>query len=138
MSSQQPNSSQGNLPENTDCYYYYYSNCTKRDTCPYRHEPLALNQEKVCTFWLQGTCAKPHCMFRYVTSIWGRDICLSHLSFCIDFEKFFWWSNSLRKSLIKNYKNFKNSDASRIMKTTRTRKYKFEEVRTWASLLVFR
>ena len=66
MSSQQPNSSQGNLPENTDCYYYYYSNCTKRDTCPYRHEPLALNQEKVCTFWLQGTCAKPHCMFRYV------------------------------------------------------------------------
>jgi len=66
MSSQQPNSSQGNLPENTDCYYYYYSNCTKRDTCPYRHEPLALNQEKVCTFWLQGTCAKPHCMFRHM------------------------------------------------------------------------
>ena len=43
-------------PANTDCYFYYYSSCAKGSSCPYRHEPTALAQEVVCTFWRQGTC----------------------------------------------------------------------------------
>ena len=43
-------------PANTDCYFYYYSSCAKGPSCPYRHEPAALAQEVVCTFWKQGKC----------------------------------------------------------------------------------
>ncbi len=54
------------MTSNNDCYFYYYSTCTKGDACPFRHEPLALTQEVVCTFWKQGKCTKPHCMFRHL------------------------------------------------------------------------
>ena len=49
---------------NTDCYFYYYSTCTKGDSCQFRHEPLAMNQETECRFWKLGKCATAHCMFR--------------------------------------------------------------------------
>ena len=34
-----------------DCYFYYYSSCSRADDCPFRHEPLALSNETVCTYW---------------------------------------------------------------------------------------
>ena len=34
-----------------DCYFYYYSTCTRQDDCPYRHEPLALSNETECIYW---------------------------------------------------------------------------------------
>lgn len=50
-----------------DCYFYYYSNCTKgKPACPFRHEPAALAQEVVCTFWKEGKCTKPHCIYRHM------------------------------------------------------------------------
>jgi len=49
-----------------DCYFYYYSTCSRGDTCPYRHEPLALSNETVCTYWRAGNCNKDHCIFRHL------------------------------------------------------------------------
>jgi len=50
-----------------DCYFYYYSSCTKgKPACPFRHEPAALAQEVVCTFWKEGKCTKPHCIYRHM------------------------------------------------------------------------
>lgn len=49
-----------------DCYYYYYSTCVRGDLCHFRHEPAALSNETVCTFWLAGSCTKPHCIFRHL------------------------------------------------------------------------
>ena len=55
------------ISKNDDCYYYYYgSGCAKGHLCPFRHEPDALAQETVCTFWKQGKCNKPHCIFRHM------------------------------------------------------------------------
>ncbi len=54
----------GPKSSNDDCYFYYYSTCTKAGACPYRHEPAALSQEVVCTYWKAGNCTRPHCMFR--------------------------------------------------------------------------
>lgn len=51
---------------NNDCYFYYYSSCSKGSSCPFRHEPAALSQETVCTYWQQGNCTRPHCMFRHM------------------------------------------------------------------------
>ena len=51
--------------KNEDCYFFYYSNCTKGQSCPYRHEPAALSQEVQCKYWKKGQCTKPHCIFRY-------------------------------------------------------------------------
>ena len=34
-----------------DCYFYYYSSCSRGQDCPFRHEPLALSNETVCTYW---------------------------------------------------------------------------------------
>ena len=34
-----------------DCYFYYYSTCAKGHSCPFRHEPAALTNETVCTYW---------------------------------------------------------------------------------------
>jgi len=49
-----------------DCYFYYYSSCAKGTACPFRHEPAAISQEVVCTFWKEGKCTKPHCIFRHM------------------------------------------------------------------------
>ena len=51
---------------NDDCYFYYYSVCNKGESCGYRHEPAARAQEVVCTFWKQGKCSKPHCIYRHM------------------------------------------------------------------------
>jgi len=49
-----------------DCYYYYYSTCARGTSCHFRHEPAALTNETVCTYWLAGSCTKPHCIFRHL------------------------------------------------------------------------
>ena len=38
-----------------DCYFYYYSTCTRATDCPFRHEPLALSNETVCIYWKVGS-----------------------------------------------------------------------------------
>ncbi|XP_058804567.1 zinc finger CCCH domain-containing protein 11A-like isoform X2 [Phymastichus coffea] len=52
--------------KNTDCYFFYYSTCTKGDSCPYRHEASALGSETVCSYWQQGNCLNQHCNFRHM------------------------------------------------------------------------
>ncbi|XP_031781520.1 zinc finger CCCH domain-containing protein 11A isoform X2 [Nasonia vitripennis] len=52
--------------KNTDCYFFYYSTCTKGDSCAYRHEASALGCETVCSYWQQGSCLNQHCNFRHM------------------------------------------------------------------------
>ncbi|XP_033217937.1 zinc finger CCCH domain-containing protein 11A-like isoform X2 [Belonocnema kinseyi] len=52
--------------KNTDCYFFYYSKCSKGDTCAFRHEPSALGCETVCSYWQQGNCLNEHCNFRHM------------------------------------------------------------------------
>jgi len=49
-----------------DCYFYYYSTCSRGNSCHFRHEPAALTNETVCTYWKAGSCTKPHCIFRHL------------------------------------------------------------------------
>jgi len=49
-----------------DCYFFYYSTCTKGDDCPFRHEASALGNETVCSYWQQGQCSKVRCGFRHM------------------------------------------------------------------------
>ncbi|XP_011499794.1 PREDICTED: zinc finger CCCH domain-containing protein 11A-like isoform X3 [Ceratosolen solmsi marchali] len=52
--------------KDTDCYFFYYSTCTKGDNCAYRHEASALGSETVCSFWIEGSCQNQHCNFRHM------------------------------------------------------------------------
>ncbi len=66
MSSPTTSASSSDPRSNTDCYYYYYSSCAKGAACPFRHEPAALAQETVCTYWQKGKCTMPHCIYRHM------------------------------------------------------------------------
>jgi len=52
--------------KNDDCYFFYYSSCSKGDDCPFRHEASALGNETVCSYWQQGACSKVRCGFRHM------------------------------------------------------------------------
>ncbi|KOB66737.1 Zinc finger CCCH domain-containing protein 11A [Operophtera brumata] len=49
-----------------DCYFYYYSTCTKGDNCVFRHEPSALGCETMCSAWQQGKCLDKRCKLRHM------------------------------------------------------------------------
>ncbi|XP_046581680.1 zinc finger CCCH domain-containing protein 11A-like [Haliotis rubra] len=49
-----------------DCYFYYYSACTKGASCPFRHVEAALGCEVMCTHWQAGICTRPGCKFRHM------------------------------------------------------------------------
>ncbi|KAG8451044.1 hypothetical protein GDO86_003358 [Hymenochirus boettgeri] len=49
-----------------DCYFYFYSTCTKGDSCPFRHCEAALGNETVCTLWQDQRCFREICRFRHM------------------------------------------------------------------------
>ncbi|XP_058647935.1 zinc finger CCCH domain-containing protein 11A isoform X2 [Onychostoma macrolepis] len=49
-----------------DCYFYYYSTCTKGDSCPFRHCEAAMGSETVCTLWQEQKCFRNVCKFRHM------------------------------------------------------------------------
>ncbi|XP_029682318.1 zinc finger CCCH domain-containing protein 11A isoform X2 [Takifugu rubripes] len=49
-----------------DCYFFYYSTCTKGDSCPFRHCEAAIGSETVCTLWQEGRCFRNTCKFRHM------------------------------------------------------------------------
>ncbi|XP_035202847.1 zinc finger CCCH domain-containing protein 11A [Oxyura jamaicensis] len=49
-----------------DCYFYFYSTCTKGDNCSFRHCEAALGNETVCTLWQEGRCFRNVCRFRHM------------------------------------------------------------------------
>ncbi|KAM9859686.1 zinc finger CCCH domain-containing protein 11A [Aulostomus maculatus] len=49
-----------------DCYFYYYSTCTKGDACPFRHCEAAMGNETVCNLWQEGRCFRTVCKFRHM------------------------------------------------------------------------
>ncbi|KAM6218343.1 zinc finger CCCH domain-containing protein 11A [Rhynchocyon petersi] len=49
-----------------DCYFFFYSTCTKGDNCPFRHCEAALGNETVCTLWQEGRCFRQVCRFRHM------------------------------------------------------------------------
>ncbi|XP_053725362.1 zinc finger CCCH domain-containing protein 11A isoform X2 [Synchiropus splendidus] len=49
-----------------DCYFYYYSTCTKGDKCPFRHCEAAMGNEIVCNLWQEGRCFRAVCKFRHM------------------------------------------------------------------------
>ncbi|KRZ74045.1 Zinc finger CCCH domain-containing protein 11A [Trichinella papuae] len=49
-----------------DCYFFFYSKCTKGDRCPFRHSKSALGTEIVCQAWLEGRCRKAGCGYRHM------------------------------------------------------------------------
>ncbi|XP_014223789.1 zinc finger CCCH domain-containing protein 11A-like isoform X1 [Trichogramma pretiosum] len=50
----------------TDCYFYFYSKCTRGESCAFRHEPSALGKEVVCHSWQQGNCHDMRCSLRHM------------------------------------------------------------------------
>lgn len=79
-----------------DCYFFYYSTCTKvsrlsllwhgavdaepasrsflllqGDSCPFRHCEAAIGSEIVCTLWQEGRCFRNTCKFRHMEiTVW--------------------------------------------------------------------
>ncbi|KAI7795019.1 zinc finger CCCH domain-containing protein 11A [Triplophysa rosa] len=49
-----------------DCYFYYYSNCTKGDSCPFRHCEAAMGSEITCSLWQEQMCFRNICKFRHM------------------------------------------------------------------------
>lgn len=49
-----------------DCYFFYYSTCTKGDSCPFRHCEAAIGNETVCNLWQEGRCHRAICKFRHM------------------------------------------------------------------------
>ncbi|XP_073682005.1 zinc finger CCCH domain-containing protein 11A isoform X2 [Garra rufa] len=49
-----------------DCYFYYYSTCTKGDSCPFRHCEAAMGSETVCNLWQEQRCFRAVCKFRHM------------------------------------------------------------------------
>ncbi|ESN92346.1 hypothetical protein HELRODRAFT_89617, partial [Helobdella robusta] len=49
-----------------DCYFYYYSNCSKGAECKFRHEEAARGSEVTCRLWKEGKCFHQGCTFRHM------------------------------------------------------------------------
>ncbi|KAG8589056.1 hypothetical protein GDO81_006236 [Engystomops pustulosus] len=49
-----------------DCYYFFYSTCTKGDSCTFRHCEAAIGNETVCNLWQEGRCFRQICKFRHM------------------------------------------------------------------------
>ncbi|XP_034549207.1 zinc finger CCCH domain-containing protein 11A isoform X2 [Notolabrus celidotus] len=49
-----------------DCYFFYYSTCSKGDSCPFRHCEAAMGNEIVCNLWQEGRCFRNVCKFRHM------------------------------------------------------------------------
>ncbi|KAM4016901.1 zinc finger CCCH domain-containing protein 11A-like [Anomaloglossus baeobatrachus] len=49
-----------------DCYFFFYSTCTKGDGCAFRHCEAALGNETVCSLWKEGRCFQQNCKFRHM------------------------------------------------------------------------
>ncbi|KAG7319110.1 hypothetical protein KOW79_017584 [Hemibagrus wyckioides] len=49
-----------------DCYFFYYSTCTKGDACPFRHCEAAMGNETVCSLWKENRCFRNVCKFRHM------------------------------------------------------------------------
>lgn len=49
-----------------DCYFFYYSTCSKGDSCPFRHCEAAMGNETVCNLWQEGRCFRAVCKFRHM------------------------------------------------------------------------
>ncbi|XP_069094565.1 zinc finger CCCH domain-containing protein 11A-like isoform X5 [Pleurodeles waltl] len=49
-----------------DCYFFFYSSCSKGDSCPFRHCEAAIGNETVCTLWQEGRCFRQVCKFRHM------------------------------------------------------------------------
>ncbi|XP_005814159.1 zinc finger CCCH domain-containing protein 11A-like [Xiphophorus maculatus] len=49
-----------------DCYFFYYSTCSKGDSCPFRHCEAAMGNETVCNLWQEGRCFRTVCKFRHM------------------------------------------------------------------------
>ncbi|XP_066536067.1 zinc finger CCCH domain-containing protein 11A-like isoform X2 [Hoplias malabaricus] len=49
-----------------DCFFYYYSTCTKGNRCPFRHCEAAMASETTCTLWQEGRCFYSACKFRHM------------------------------------------------------------------------
>ncbi|XP_051531951.1 zinc finger CCCH domain-containing protein 11A-like [Myxocyprinus asiaticus] len=52
--------------QGNDCYFYYYSTCSKGDSCPFRHCEAAIGSETVCTLWQEQMCFRKICKFRHM------------------------------------------------------------------------
>ncbi|XP_062402313.1 zinc finger CCCH domain-containing protein 11A [Sardina pilchardus] len=49
-----------------DCYFFYYSTCSKGDSCPFRHCEAAMGSEVVCSLWQESRCFRKVCKFRHM------------------------------------------------------------------------
>ncbi|KAM3934425.1 zinc finger CCCH domain-containing protein 11A-like isoform 2-T3 [Leptodactylus fuscus] len=49
-----------------DCYFFFYSTCTKGDSCGFRHCEAALGNETICSLWQEGRCFRQICKFRHM------------------------------------------------------------------------
>uniref|UniRef100_A0A3Q4I2Y3 C3H1-type domain-containing protein n=1 Tax=Neolamprologus brichardi TaxID=32507 RepID=A0A3Q4I2Y3_NEOBR len=49
-----------------DCYFFYYSTCSKGDSCPFRHCEAAMGSETTCSLWEEGRCFRAVCKFRHM------------------------------------------------------------------------
>ncbi|XP_045114423.1 zinc finger CCCH domain-containing protein 11A-like [Portunus trituberculatus] len=61
------------IVKESDCYFYYYSSCSKGESCNFRHEPSALRNETVCVYWKSGKCTRDKCIFPHMDITKQRD-----------------------------------------------------------------
>ncbi|KAG5274675.1 hypothetical protein AALO_G00138910 [Alosa alosa] len=57
-----------------DCYFFYYSTCSKGDSCPFRHCEAAMGSEVVCSLWQENRCFRKVCKFRHMEIKKNRNV----------------------------------------------------------------
>ncbi|XP_053561263.1 zinc finger CCCH domain-containing protein 11A-like [Bombina bombina] len=79
-----------------DCYFFFYSGCSKGDSCHFRHCEAALGSEVVCSLWLQGKCNNQDCKLRHtkihkkrseIQCYWENQICGCNKYNCAFYHK---------------------------------------------------
>jgi len=53
----------------TDCYWFLQNQCSKGDSCEFRHSKSALMNQATCTFWGEGKCSNKNCKLRHPSKI---------------------------------------------------------------------
>ncbi|XP_040278142.1 zinc finger CCCH domain-containing protein 11A [Bufo bufo] len=49
-----------------DCYFFFYSTCTKGDSCAFRHCEAALGMKQFAGLWQEGRCSPPNMQVRHM------------------------------------------------------------------------
>jgi len=53
----------------TDCFWFMQNQCTKGESCEYRHSEAARDNSSTCKYWQEGKCSNQNCIFKHPSGV---------------------------------------------------------------------